>query len=60
MSMMINPSGGNQVVAAGKPFTLRMPKKKPADADAPDDVDQTTAAIDDDTDDTDTDEQPDD
>lgn len=35
MSMMVNPSGGGQVVAAGQPFKLRLPKKK-AEAAAPD------------------------
>lgn len=28
MSMMVNPSGHNQIIAAGEPFKLRMPKKK--------------------------------
>ena len=28
MSMMVNPSGHNQIIAAGQPFKLRMPKKK--------------------------------
>lgn len=35
MSMMVNPSGGGQVVAAGQPFKLKLPKKK-AEAAAPD------------------------
>lgn len=28
MSMMVNPSGHNQIIAAGQPFKLRMPRKK--------------------------------
>jgi hypothetical protein len=35
MSMMINPSGGGQIIAAGEPFRLRLKKKRPAD-DEPD------------------------
>lgn len=30
MSMMINPSGGGQIIAAGQPFKLRVKKKRPA------------------------------
>ncbi len=28
MSMMINPSGGGQIIATGQPFTLKLRKKK--------------------------------
>lgn len=30
MSMMINPSGGGQIIAAGEPFKLKVKKKRPA------------------------------
>lgn len=30
MSMMINPSGGGQIIAAGQPFKLKVKKKRPA------------------------------
>jgi hypothetical protein len=30
MSMMINPSGGGQIIAAGQPFKLKLKKKRPA------------------------------
>jgi hypothetical protein len=28
--MMINPSGGGQIIAAGQPFKLKVKKKRPA------------------------------
>jgi hypothetical protein len=33
MSMMINPTGGGQIIAAGQPFKLRMKKKRPAETE---------------------------
>jgi|GEM_PF-5465724 len=40
MSMMINPSGkSGQLFDDGRPFTLRMKRKRPADAEAAGDKD---------------------
>jgi hypothetical protein len=36
MSMMINPTGSGQIIAAGQPFKLRMKKKRPAEAEPAD------------------------
>ncbi len=47
MSMMINPSGGGQIIATGQPFTLRLRKKKANSDDAAEngtDVDATADA----------------
>lgn len=42
MSMMINPSGGGQIIAAGEPFKLRLKKKRQVEAaTTPDEPDAT-------------------
>ena len=46
MSMMVNPSGGGQVVAAGQPFKLRLPKKKTTERPVADEHDPATDATD--------------
>jgi hypothetical protein len=44
MSMMINPAGGGQIIAAGQPFKLRMKKKRPQAAEPAETADGAEAA----------------